>query len=82
MITVNMHEAKTRLSQLVAAALEGEEVVLCSNGKPRVRLTPIGEDPPIRRDLIPPDPSFKVIFAPGYDPAEPLANEEWPDDCR
>jgi antitoxin (DNA-binding transcriptional repressor) of toxin-antitoxin stability system len=27
MISVNMHDAKTRLSQLVQAALDGEEVI-------------------------------------------------------
>jgi antitoxin (DNA-binding transcriptional repressor) of toxin-antitoxin stability system len=32
MISVNMHEAKSRLSQLVLAAIGGEEVILCSKG--------------------------------------------------
>jgi prevent-host-death family protein len=77
-----MHEAKTRLSQLVAAALDGEEVIVCSDGKPRVRLAPVTEDRPIRRDLIPPDPALKVVFAPGYNPTEPLSDDEWPEDCR
>lgn len=81
MITVNMHEAKTRLSQLVAAALEGEEVIVCSDGEPRVRLAPVIRDQQIRRDLTP-DPRFAVKLAPGYDPTEPLTEEEWPEDCR
>jgi antitoxin (DNA-binding transcriptional repressor) of toxin-antitoxin stability system len=77
MISVNMHEEKTRLSQLVLAALAGEDVVLCSNGQPRVRLAPIPTTPP-RRDLIKPDPALRAILAPGYDPAEPLSENEWP----
>jgi prevent-host-death family protein len=36
---VNMHEAKTRLSRLVQAALEGEEVVIARGGKPVARIT-------------------------------------------
>ena len=40
---VNIGEAKTRLSQLVAAALRGEQVVLDRNGEPQVRLVPIGQ---------------------------------------
>ena len=37
-IHVNIGEAKTRLSELVAAALRGEEVVLQKAGEPKVRL--------------------------------------------
>lgn len=38
---VNMLEAKSQLSKLVKAALEGEEVVIASNGTPMVRLVPV-----------------------------------------
>lgn len=38
---VNMHEAKTRLSELVAAAERGEDVVIARNGTPTARLVPI-----------------------------------------
>lgn len=38
MTTVNMHEAKTRLSQLVEAVEAGEEVIIARAGKPVVRL--------------------------------------------
>jgi prevent-host-death family protein len=36
-----MHEAKTRLSQLVSRAEHGEDIVITRNGTPVVRLTPI-----------------------------------------
>jgi prevent-host-death family protein len=38
---VNIHEAKTQLSRLVQAAIEGEEVILASAGKPIARIVPI-----------------------------------------
>lgn len=41
MATVNMHEAKTQLSALVARAERGEEVVIANAGTPRVRLVPV-----------------------------------------
>ena len=39
--TVNMHEAKTQLSKLVALAQQGESVTIAIYGKPVVRLIPI-----------------------------------------
>ena len=38
---VNMLEAKSQLSRLVKKALEGEDVVIASNGEPMVRLVPV-----------------------------------------
>jgi prevent-host-death family protein len=39
METVNIDEARARLSQLVDKAASGEDVVLSRNGKPLVRIT-------------------------------------------
>jgi prevent-host-death family protein len=39
MDSVNIYEAKTRLSQLVDKAAAGEDVVVSRNGKPLVRIT-------------------------------------------
>jgi prevent-host-death family protein len=41
MAQVGMHEAKTKLSQLVERAEAGEEIVITRNGKPVARLVPI-----------------------------------------
>jgi prevent-host-death family protein len=38
---VNMHDAKSKLSELVAAAERGEDVVIARNGTPVARLVPI-----------------------------------------
>ena len=40
-IAVNMHKAKTTLSQLVKQAEAGEEILIARNGKPVARLTRI-----------------------------------------
>jgi prevent-host-death family protein len=42
-IHVNIGEAKTRLSELIAATERGEEVVIARAGKPVVRLAPVAE---------------------------------------
>ena len=36
----NMHEAKSRLSQLAEAAANGERVIIAKSGKPYVELIP------------------------------------------
>ena len=38
MLTVNMHDAKTRLSELVARAVAGEPFVIARAGKPLVKV--------------------------------------------
>jgi prevent-host-death family protein len=43
METVNIYDAKTRLSQLVDKAASGEDVVVSRNGKPLVRITRLSE---------------------------------------
>lgn len=43
METVNIYEAKTRLSQLVDKAAAGEDVVVSRHGKPLVRITRLEE---------------------------------------
>ena len=46
---VNMLDAKSQLSRLVKDALEGEEVVIASNGEPMVRLVPVAKKGRLRR---------------------------------
>lgn len=41
MESINMHEAKTRLSQLVARAAKGEAFIIAKAGKPVARVTAI-----------------------------------------
>ena len=81
-ITVNMHEAKTRLSELVKAVeAHGETVILCRNGS-RVAEIRAVKRKRVDRMRILPDPALRVELVPGYDPAEPLSEGEWPLDSR
>lgn len=48
-IHVNIGEAKTRFSELVAAALRGEEVVVQKAGVPKLKLVPIEQADQLER---------------------------------
>jgi prevent-host-death family protein len=43
METVNLYEAKTKLSQLVERAAAGEEIVIAKAGRPLARLVPLAQ---------------------------------------
>lgn len=62
MTTVNVHEAKTNLSRLLAQVEAGEEVVIARSGKPVARLVrckPKGKpQPDVLKGLINVDDSF------------------------
>jgi prevent-host-death family protein len=42
--TVNIYEAKAKLSKLVDLASQGEDIILACNGKPAPRLTTLEEE--------------------------------------
>lgn len=42
-VVFNVHQAKSRLSELLARAERGEEVVIARDGVAVVRLVPVGE---------------------------------------
>jgi len=46
-VRANIHEAKTRFSELLERAHKGEEVIIAKAGKPYARLVPIVE--PVER---------------------------------
>ena len=48
MKTVNIHEAKTHLSRLLADVAAGEEIVIAKAGKPVARLVPVTGQRPDR----------------------------------
>ena len=71
---VNIHAAKTRLSQLVALAEKGERITIARAGKPVAQL--IGLSKPGRRKLPPDDPLLNLDKF-GFDgPGGKLTNEE------
>jgi prevent-host-death family protein len=50
--TVNMHEAKTHLSRLVEAAVNGEPFVIARAGKPLVKVTMVEATAPRRTGFL------------------------------
>jgi prevent-host-death family protein len=69
-LTVNMHQAKTHLSKLVARVVLGEEVVIAKAGKPMARLVPIQDQP---RKRVPGTAKGQIWIAPDFD--APLPDE-------
>jgi prevent-host-death family protein len=68
---VKVHQAKTQLSKLIAAALAGEEVVIARGSEPVVRLTPVV---PVRKKRTP--GKYKGLFELTDAFFEPLPEEE------
>ena len=74
---VNIHEAKTKLSALLAEIERtGEKVLICRNGEPVADLLPHR-----KRDRLEPHPVMGKIGI-HYDPIEPLSDDEWPESIR
>lgn len=48
---INVHQAKTHLSKLLARVAKGEEIVIAKAGKPVARLVPIEPEKPKKRIL-------------------------------
>ena len=51
MITINVHEAKTKFSSLLERAHAGEEIIVAKAGKPYARLVPL--EPQQEREPLP-----------------------------
>jgi len=74
MKTVNVHEAKTTLSALLAEVeKKGERIFICRNGKPVADLVPHE-----RKNRLKPHPIMSAIKI-KYDPTESLSDDEWPE---
>lgn len=77
MITVNTHEAKTKLSALIRRVEKGEWVRICRDGMPIADLRPITNNPDPLRQL---DELKGVVF--DEDPTAPLSEDAWPEELR
>ena len=78
MIQVNTHEAKTKLSALLAKVeTEHEHIKICRNGKPIAILSPIPSKPdPLKQHQELMDVQYNE------DPVQPLSDDEWPEESR
>jgi antitoxin (DNA-binding transcriptional repressor) of toxin-antitoxin stability system len=73
MKTLNVHEAKTRLSSILAEVEEkGETFLICRNGKPIADLVPH-----VKKSRLALHPVLSRIRI-RYDPTEPLGPDGWP----
>ena len=63
-ITVNIHEAKTHLSRLLARVMGGEEIIIAKAGKPIARLVPFEASPAER---VPGSARGKIVIAPDFE---------------
>ena len=80
MITVNTHEAKSRLSALLAAVEDqGEVVVICRHGRPVAELRATN-DRTAGPDPLQTHPELAATIL--YDPTEPASEDEWPSEFR
>ena len=78
MISVNTHEAKSKLSALLASVEEtGAIVIICRNGKPVAELRPVS----LVEDPLAVDPELAAIEF-REDPVAPLTEEDWPPETR
>lgn len=63
-VQVNIHEAKTHFSKLLARVKAGEEIIIAKAGKPVARLVPVTERP-IQR--VAGSAKGKITVAPDFD---------------
>ena len=75
--TVNLYEAKTRLSELVDRAAEGEEIVIAKAGTPMARLVPLPPAPPKR---VPGQLKGKIWVSDDFDDPLPPEIQKYFDD--
>jgi prevent-host-death family protein len=78
MTIVNTHEAKSRLSSLLAEVERtGDRIRICRNGKPVADLIPVRT---VTDPLVPHPVLSQIII--NEDPSLPLTEEEWPGEFR
>jgi prevent-host-death family protein len=79
MIMINTHQAKSKLSELLAAIeSKHETVIICRNGKPvaemipweKTHKNPLAQDPLLKKIVIKEDPSL------------PPEETDWPEEAR
>jgi len=82
--TVNIYEAKTHLSRLLARVSGGDEIIIAKNGEPVAMLVPIGRTKARKpgkfqgkisgiQTLLAPAPRSETDLWTGGHPADPLA---------
>jgi prevent-host-death family protein len=65
---VNIYDAKTQLSRLLAQVVQGEEIIMARAGKPLAKLVPYRDDDRLR---VPGSWRGRVRVAPDFDALPP-----------
>ena len=73
--SVNIHEAKTHFSKLLARVVRGEEIVIAKAGQPVARLVPERSSPPGRR--VPGIDKGKLKISSDFDQMSESELEDW-----
>jgi prevent-host-death family protein len=73
--SVNIHEAKTHFSKLLARVMRGEEIVIAKAGQPVARLVPERPLAPARR--VPGIDKGKLKIAEDFDIMSEFELEDW-----
>jgi prevent-host-death family protein len=74
-VTVNIHEAKTHFSKLLAQVSAGEEIIIAKAGKPVARLGPI--EPKAAKKRIPGIDKGKIWMSDDFDVMSERELDEW-----
>ncbi len=77
--TIDVREAETQLSHLLALALQGDEIIIEQDGKPKVRLAPVEYQTTMKREL---GASRGWVEYMSEDFNAPLPDEFWVDERR
>jgi len=72
---VNIHEAKTHLSKLLARVIAGEEIVIARAGTPVARLAPLPPAPSLKR--VPGIDKGKVWMAKDFNSMSKRELDDW-----
>jgi prevent-host-death family protein len=71
-VKVNIHEAKTQFSRLLARVAQGEEIIIARAGRPIARLLPIGKPRAARRRFFQDQGKFEVPD--GFNDSDPAVD--------
>ncbi len=63
-VKINIHDAQTRLPQLLVMVGKGEEIIIDQAGEPVARLVPVARKPSIRR---PGSAKGKIVLGDDFD---------------
>jgi prevent-host-death family protein len=69
---INIHEAKTHLSELLQRVMNGEESIIAKAGKPVARLLPFQ---PVPQPRLPGNDAGRVVIAPDFEELLPEFEE-------